>query len=283
MARPFTLAAVAYDAKVINIWEGFKAFFAKHGLLFDYILFSNYESQVAAHFAGMADAAWNSPLAWLQSVEIAKRKNLTAEAIAMRNSDCDLRSLIVARKDAHIQRIVDLQGKRIAVGAKDSPQATLIPLELLAQDGLVAGKDFHVEYFDVLVGKHGDHIGGERDAARALAAGKVDAACMIDGNYTLFGFEGTINPAAMHIVAHTEQYDHCNFTILREKKHPDTDKFVQLLLAMDYEDHEVRALLDMEGLKKWVPARTTHYAQLASAVKRFGTIDNFVSEVAAQN
>lgn len=58
----------------------------------------------------------------------------------------------------------------------------------------------------------------------------------------------------MHIVAHTEQYDHCNFTILREKKHPDTDKFVQLLLAMDYEDHEVRALLDMEGLEKMGPS-----------------------------
>lgn len=283
MARPFTLAAVAYDAKVVTIWEGFKTFFEKHGLPFDYVLFSNYESQVAAHFAGIADAAWNSPLAWLQSVEIANQKNLTAEAVAMRNSDCDLTSLIVARKDSHIQRIVDLKGKRIAVGAKDSPQATLIPLEVLAQDGLFAGKDFQVEYFDTLVGKHGDHIGGERDAARALAAGKVDAACMIDGNYTQFGLEGTMNPAAMHVIAHTERYDHCNFTILRERKHPDTDRFVSLLLAMDYEDHEVRGLLDMEGLKKWVPGRVSHYALLASAVQRFGTIKNFVSEVAARN
>lgn len=283
MARPFTLAAVAYDAKVVTIWEGFKTFFAKHGLPFDYILFSNYESQVAVHFAGMADAAWNSPLAWLQSVEIAKRKNLTAEAIAMRNSDCDLKSLVVVRKDTHIQRVVDLQGKRIAVGAKDSPQATLIPLELLAEDGLVAGKDFQVEYFDVLVGKHGDHIGGERDAARALAQGHVDAACMIDANYTLFGFEGTINPAATRIIAATGHYDHCNFTVIRERRHADTQKFCDLLFAMNYEDHEVRPLLDMEGLKQWVPGRTSHYAQLASAVRRFGTIDNFVSEVATQN
>ncbi|MBL8035294.1 MAG: PhnD/SsuA/transferrin family substrate-binding protein [Leptospiraceae bacterium] len=283
MARPFTLGAVAYDAKVVTIWEGFKTFFFKHGFDFDFVLYSNYEAQVAAHFAGALDAAWNSPLAWLESVEIAGRKKLTAEAIAMRNSDCDLKSLIVARKDSHIGRIVDLQGKRIAVGAKDSPQATLIPLELLAKDGLVAGKDFHVEYFDVLVGKHGDHIGGERDAARALSQGKVDAACMIDGNYTLFGFEGTLNPAAMHIVVSTDHYDHCNFTVIRETRHPETDTFVKLLMAMDYADHEVRPLLDMEGLKQWVPGRTSHYALLEAAVKRFGTIDEFVSKIAGQH
>lgn len=34
---------------------------------------------------------------------------------------------------------------------------------------------------DVLPGKHGDHVGGEREAARALAAGAPDAACMSAG------------------------------------------------------------------------------------------------------
>lgn len=282
MRRPFTLGAVAYDPKVVTIWDGFKLFFEKHGLPFDYVLFSNYEAQVAAHFAGILDAAWNSPLAWLQSVAIAERLNLTAEAIAMRNSDCDLRSLIVARRDSGIQNISQLQGKKIAVGAKDSPQATLIPLELLAAAGLAAEKDILVQYFDILVGKHGDHIGGERDAARALSQGQVDAACMIDGNFTLFGFEGTLNPAAMHIVAATEPYDHCNFTVIRERRHDDTQKFCDLLLAMDYADSEVRPLLDMEGLKEWLPGRDTHYAALASAIKRFGTIDGFVNGIAGR-
>ncbi|MBS0616891.1 MAG: PhnD/SsuA/transferrin family substrate-binding protein [Spirochaetes bacterium] len=282
MARPFTLGAVAYDAKVVDIWEGFKTYFDSRGLPFDFILFSNYEGQVAAHFAGIVDAAWNSPLAWLQSLAIAKNKNLTAIAVAMRDSDCDLKSLVVVRKDAGVDSLANLKGKRIAVGAKDSPQATLIPLELMAEHGLIAGKDFQVEYFDILVGKHGDHIGGERDAARALAQGKVDAACMIDSNYSLFCREGTLNPAAVRIVAHTAAYDHCNFTVLRERQHADTDKFVSLLLAMDYEDPMVRPLLDLEGLKKWVPGRISSYAALAAAISRFGTIENFVRETSAK-
>ena len=78
------------------------------------------------------------------------------------------------------------------MGATDSPQATLIPLGLLADNGLEPHKDFTVMPFDLLRGKHGDHIGGERDAARALMRGECDAACLIDGNHLLFIQEGTI-------------------------------------------------------------------------------------------
>ena len=65
--RTLLLGAVAYDPKVVTIWEGFKAWFNKHGLAFDYILYSNYERQVEAHLAGHFHIAWNSPLAWVRA------------------------------------------------------------------------------------------------------------------------------------------------------------------------------------------------------------------------
>ena len=33
----FILGAVAYDAKVVTIWDGFRAWFAERGLPFDYV------------------------------------------------------------------------------------------------------------------------------------------------------------------------------------------------------------------------------------------------------
>ena len=57
------LGAVAYDPKVITIWEGFRAWFGAQDYDFDYVLFSNYERQVDAHLEGAIDVAWNSPLA----------------------------------------------------------------------------------------------------------------------------------------------------------------------------------------------------------------------------
>jgi phosphonate transport system substrate-binding protein len=142
----------------------------RNGLDFDYMCCSrNYERQVQAHFDGLIHVAWNSPLAWIQSEQIAKATGRHAVAVMMRDmrlrfdvGDCG------EERFGHPSSLADLQGKRVAVGAQDSPQATLIPLNELANAGLEADVDFTVVPFDVLVGLHGDHIGGEKDAAKAL-------------------------------------------------------------------------------------------------------------------
>ena len=51
---------------------------------------------------------------------------------------------------------------------------------------------------------------------------------------------------------------------------------------MSYADPEVRPLLDLEGLKQWVPGRVSGYPQLAAAIDRFATVDTFVDTLQAQ-
>lgn len=276
---PLLLGAVAYDPKVVAIWDGFKEYFADGGLAVDYILYTNYERQVAAHFSGHIHVAWNSPLAWLQSQRIARAVGRSAEPIAMRDSDRDLTSIVIARNDDKIRTITDLKGRRVAVGANDSPQAALIPLYVLAQKGLQPNRDFKVVEFDVLRGKHGNHIGGEREAVRALLRGECDAACLIDANQLLFVQEGTLPSGAARTIAETPPYDHCNFTVLDGAPAAEVARFRELLLAMSYEDPKVRRLLDLEGLKRWVPGRTEGYALLSAAVDRFGYLNAFVEHV----
>jgi phosphonate transport system substrate-binding protein len=282
MAQTIVLGAVAYDAKVVTIWDGFQRWFRERGLDFDYVLYSNYERQVEGHFRGEFDVAWNSPLAWLQAERIAREIGRTARAIAMRDTDCDLTSVIAVRADSPIRTLADLAGKTVAVGAADSPQATLIPLLALAEAGLEPDRDFTVRRFDVLLGKHGDHIGGERDAAKALRDGSVDAACMIDGNLLAFTKEGTIATGALRVLSQTGEYDHCNFTVLDGAPQDLVGQFRELLLSMSYADAAVRPLLDLEGLKEWRPGRTEKYALLSRAIERFSTIEPFVAEVAGR-
>lgn len=282
MTDTLILGAVAYDAKVVTIWDGFQKWLAERGLSFDYVLFSNYERQVEQHFAGALHIAWNSPLAWLQAQRIAERSGRTARAVAMRDTDMDLTSLVVVREDSPLRSIEDLRGKTIGVGAHDSPQATMIPIEHLAERGLLADRDFRVQRFDVLVGKHGDHVGGERDAAKALMRGDVDAACMIDGNHLVFTHEGTLPRGRTRVLAQTARYDHCNFTVLDGAPDALVTRFVDLLLSMRYDDPVARPLLDLEGLKQWRQGRTSGYAQLDAGCRRFGWIDPFVSKVAGR-
>jgi ABC-type phosphate/phosphonate transport system substrate-binding protein len=269
------LGAVAYDAKVVPIWEGFKTYFEASGLPFDFVLYSNYERQVEAHLRGEVDVAWNSPLAWLETERAAKRRGRSAEAIAMRDTDCDLTSVVLVRADGPLRAASDLRGKRIGVGAFDSPQATLIPLVVLAE----AGVEGEVVRHDALLGKHGDHIGGERDAVKALLAGTVDAACVIDGNRLAFTREGLFGQNTLRVVLQTAPYDHCNFTIL-DGTTPAIAKFRELLLAMSYDDPQIRPLLDMEGLTAWKPGRTTGYALLARAVDRYDTLAPWLARIA---
>ncbi len=276
------LGAVAYDPKVVTIWDGFQRHFALHHLPFDYVLFANYERQVEAHFRGHLHVAWNSPLAWIQSQRIAAALGRTVEAIAMRDSDRDLTSVILVRADSGIHEVADLQGKRIAVGAHDSPQATLIPLGRLAHLGIEPNTACEVLPFDLVPGKHGDHIGGERVAVRALLRGDAEAACILDANHLLFSQEGTLPSGATRILDRTPPYDHCNFTVLDGAPQALVAEFRRLLFAMSYADPLVRPLLDLEGLKQWLPGRTSGYAQLEAAVTRFRTIDAFVEKLVAQ-
>ena len=259
------MGAVAYDAKVVTIWDGFREWFAARDFDFDYVLYSNYERQVEGLMAGHVGMAWNSPLAWVRAARLGD-----VRAVAMRDSDCDLTSVVVVRAESGIVDVAGLSGRTVAVGAVDSPQATLIPLSHLRKLGV---GDVNVQYHDIGVGKHGDHVGGERDAARALMAGEADAACMIDGNHLLFGVEGTLPAGATRIVAQTPPYDHCNFTVTAAAPAAEVDRFVELLLGMSYDDPEVRPLLDLEGLKTWREGRTTGYAQLERAVEEVGFYD----------
>jgi phosphonate transport system substrate-binding protein len=272
------LGAVAYDPKVVTIWNGFRAWLRSGGLDLDYVLYSNYERQVRDLVDGRIDVAWNSPLAWVRARRLAAARGVTLTPVTMRDTDCDLRSVIVVRADSPVRSAGDLAGRIVATGAVDSPQATLLPLSLLRGAGLVPGADVAVRRFDIGVGLHGDHIGGERDAARALfatdPADRVDAACMIDSNLLLFGREGVLPSASVRVLAQTPLYDHCTMTAGPSAgADPDISRFGELLLGMDYADPEVRPLLDLEGLKEWRQPRLSGYGQLERAVDEAGFYD----------
>src|SRR5262245_53324007 len=185
MSPPVSVGAVLYDPRVSVIWEIIREFFETNGCPMNVRLYSDYDRQNTALAAGDIDIAWNSPLAWLDAQ---RRLDGACRAIAMRDSDRDRVSHIVVRATGPpgdgITQLADLRGRAIAFGATDSPQATLIPMGLLGRHGLSPDRDYRPVKHDVLVGKHGDHVGGELEALQDLKRGAVDAACMLDLNWT---------------------------------------------------------------------------------------------------
>jgi ABC-type phosphate/phosphonate transport system substrate-binding protein len=262
MEKPLIIGAVLYDPKVSVIWDIIREYFEANHVEMDVVYFTNYELQVGSLLSGHVDIAWNSPLAW---VDTRRRTDGACKAIAMRDTDQDRSTHFIARKGSGIRSLKDLKGKTIGFGAKDSPQATLIPIQTLSSAGLKADSDYTVRRFNVLVGKHGDHIGGERDAFDALNAGEVDASCLLDLNWDAWTADGTINSSAFEIVDTTPRFDHCVFTVLEAFPKADEARFLEALFAMDYDNPDHQEMMDLEGLKKWEAGRTTGFGPLTSA------------------
>ena len=160
--KELVLGAVAYDAKVVPIWEGFRTYFVSHGLPFDFVLYSNYERQVEQLLGGHIDLAWDTPLA---HVRVQRRTDGRSLSLGMRDSDRDFHAKVVVRRDAGIRALRDLEGRTLAVGSRDSTQARILPLHFLRQEGVDLDR-VRLLAFDTDLGKHGD-TGASDNASRA--------------------------------------------------------------------------------------------------------------------
>ncbi len=266
MTKPILVGAVLYEPKVSVIWDIIRDFFEQNGCPMDVVFYTNYELQVDALLKGHIDIAWNSPLAWLDAQ---RQSSGGCRAIAMRDTDRDRCSHLVVRTSGPIKQLTDLRGQTVAVGAKDSPQATLIPTDLLRRAGLEPGKDFQVRRFDVLVGKHGDHVGGELDAFKRLDRGEAAASAMLDLNWDRWSSDGTIDPNQYRILATTDHFDHCVFTVRDDFPSEREERWLKVLYSMSYDNPKHREMMDMEGLKQWLPGRVTGFQPLHNATQHY--------------
>lgn len=257
------LGAVAYSPSVTVVWDIIKKYFATQDVDLECVFFKDYRAQVKSLVAGDIDVAWNSPLA---QVEADIKSNHTCGYSYMRDTDLDLKSTFLVKKDSGIKGLEDFKGKTIGFGAIDSPQARLIPLEYLHENGLEAGKDFTEKTFDVDVGLDGDHVGGEVDALQALKDGKIDIAVTTEINRENWTKDGTIDPSQIVVAALTGLYDHCIFTTRPNFPENLKKDFEDGLAKMDYNNPEHKEMMDLEGLKKWVPGRTSGFKLLENAV-----------------
>ena len=256
------LGAVAYDPKVVTIWEAMRAHFQDQGVALDFMLFSSYERQVEALLAAHIDVAWNTPLG---HVRVRRRTEGRSQSLAMRDSDRDFRSKVVVRRDAGIADLAALAGRTLAVGSRDSTQARILPLHFLAEAGLDLGR-VAIRQFDSDLGKHGDTGRSELEVLAAVADGQVDAGCVGELIWVTEQAAGRIDPSRLALLWTTPPFDHCMFDALPSLPEAKAEAFKRALFAMGWDDPRHRPILEMEGLKQWMPARETGYASLRKAL-----------------
>jgi phosphonate transport system substrate-binding protein len=266
MTRPILVGAVAYDPRVVPIWEGMRDYFQQVGPAIDYVLFSNYDRQVQALLDRHIDIAWNTNLAW---AKVVRKSGGACRALAMRDVDATFFTYFVARADSGIRGLADLRGKRVALGSADSVQAAILPIHCLRQAGLQPERDCRLLRFDLDVGKHGDTGTSELEVLAALRDGRADAGALGGATWTSQLAKGRVDPSQLVHFWTSPPYCHCNFTALTEFPTDLGQRWTDALVAMSYDDPHWRPLMDQEGLTRWVraePSILTGYDVVMEAV-----------------
>jgi phosphonate transport system substrate-binding protein len=258
------LGAVAYDPKVVTIWEGMRDYFRNEANLdLEVVLFLNYEAQARALLAAKIDIAWNTNLAY---VTCEHRSEGRCEPIAMRDTDLGWKSILLALQGSAVRSMADIRGKKIALGSRDSGHAAILPVHFLSQAGLAEGKDYETLRFDLDVGKHGDTGTSEVDVLKAVLEGRADAGFIGSPFWAGVREKQLVPTAALTEVWTSPEYTHCMFTA-RVGLPPSTrDAFTAALFAMSFDNPKHRVVLEAEGLKKWLPPHDG-YGSLRAACK----------------
>jgi ABC-type phosphate/phosphonate transport system substrate-binding protein len=196
----------------------------------------------------------------------------------MRDVDQQFTTVFVARADSGIRSLVDIKGKRLALGSADSAQAAILPLHFLQQAGVEPTRDCTLLRFDLDVGKHGDTGTSELEVLRALREGKADAGALGDSTWIRQVTESRIDSNQIRPIWTSPGYCHCNFTVLADFPEPLGQRWTTSLLRMTYDNPRWRNLMDQEGLKSWRTADAgvmTGYQVLFDAVERQNLADSW--------
>lgn len=253
------IGAVAYSPAAVTIFQGLTGYLNKNGLPSDYVLYSNYDSLVAALERGDVDIAWNTPLAHAQ---YHVKSQCTSQTLVMRDVDVGVRSLLIARADSGIKSIKDLAGKKLILGSSQAAEATVLPIYYLKKEGTDFSKVKFVS-LDSEVDGQGNPCASPQHVLRALQDGRGDA-----GIITAEVWEGAKNDrGSLELVWQSPAFSHCVFTAAANFDKARGARFTQLMRAMDPNEDSTKDVMRLEGTKKWLPGSADGFRDLVEALR----------------
>jgi phosphonate transport system substrate-binding protein len=272
MNRTIWVGAVAYDPKVVSIWEGMRHYFHEEAHLpVEVVLFQSYENQVSALLgeagAPGIDIAWNTNLAYLQADAWSAHR---CRPIAMRDTDVGWTTKIVAASGGAVAALGDVRNNTLALGSRDSGHAAILPVHFLEKEALIEGRDYQTLRFNSDLGKHGDTGASEVEVVRAILDGRAEAGAIGSPFWNSVRTQRLVPEGALTEIWTSPPYNHCMFTT-----RPDLDvalerQFAEALFGMSYDNPTHRAVLEAEGLRRWVTPHLEGYQALRDASARHG-------------
>jgi ABC-type phosphate/phosphonate transport system substrate-binding protein len=240
--------------------------FHEHGVSLDFALFSTYERQSEALLQGHIDIAWSSPIA---HVRVKRRTDGKSVGLMMRDRDRDACAKILVRREVGLRKLSDLHGKALAVGTRDSAQGRILPLYYLKQAGVDLGQ-VKIQAFDSDIGKHGDTGASELEVLAAVHAGRAQAGAVGSLVWQAEQSAGNVDPRVVDVLWTTPTFDLRIFDALPTLAADKAEALRRILSEMSFSNPKHRRLLEMEGLRRFLPGREQSYAPVRAAMEELG-------------
>jgi phosphonate transport system substrate-binding protein len=256
------LGAVAYDVKVLTLWEGLREHFRAQGVALELALYSSYERQVEALLGGHLDVAYDDPLA---HVRVKRRTDGRSVTLGMRDIDRDFTTKILVRRDAGIRALTDLHDRVMALGSRDSAKARILPLFFLKRAGVEIDR-IKLLPFEHDLGKHGDTPRSETEVLAALHDGRAQAGIVGSIVWQAEQAAGRVDPHRLETLWTTPAYDHHALDALPSLPDQKAKDLTRVLFEMRWNNPKHRKFLEVEGHRQWVTGRDEGYAQLVAAL-----------------
>lgn len=261
--RIVRIGAVAYAPSAVTVFENMRRYFAKTDLPVDYVLYSNYDALVNALRNGQVDLAWNTPLAHAQYHLLC---NGQSQTLVMRDVDCNFRCKLLVRKESGIKALTGLQGKAVALGSRESAEATVLPLHYLQKEGVQLDK---VQFLrlDEELDLRGNPCSSPIHVLKALRGGRADAGIVGERLWDDLVARKAPEVEGLQAVWTSPPFSHCVFTAAHDFDKTLADRFTQLMLAMDSKDECTAEILRLESAKKWVAGSPDGFETLIEALR----------------
>ena len=268
-ADALIIGVVAGGRREIDAWKAIADYLGTEGLPIDLVYFSAHPRMNEFLLSGYIDLAWNTPMAHLS---VRERTHGRAISVCMRDTDRDLRSVLLVRRGAAIKDLRGLVGRPLAVGCKHSVASRILPLHFLSCEGV----DLNSIELQTSPGACEDKADSgrcERAVFTALCEQKVEAGLVSSRTWRWQNTSGRWAGDHLEVLWTSPPFDSHVFDAVPplwsersgEYKRLMSD-FQRLLCSLRWEDPNQRRLLKPLGHKRWLPAREQGYQSLQAAL-----------------
>jgi phosphonate transport system substrate-binding protein len=266
-AKVIRIGAVAYSPAAVTIFEDIRRYFDRNGMHVDYVLYSNYDALVEALQKKQVDIAWNTPLAHAQ---YHRKAGNASQALVMRDVDCDFRSVLIARADANVRTLGDLNGKRLILGSWQAAEATVLPIYFLERQGQGLSR-VSVQSLDGKVDLRGNPCSSEVHVLKAIQENRGQAGVIGERLWKHLSQQQPDQVSGLRAIWISPPFSHCVFTASKDFDKGLGDRFTKLMLAMDPNDPRTAEAMRLEGTRKWVAGSQEGFQELLKALQEEDT------------